>query len=175
MDTLCPSRRGMVAVAEAPPIVYPRLASASFGRAISPLLGDPELYESQGIRLLRYDYPILDVELTWERRETTLILRVLATDFNYRPIKGWWIKSDGSPLVSGSSLVPAGRGFHASSRPDGQPGGWFCYPGWSEWHDHNGHHREKSWASLRSDPACAPLALIAQLHSNLRDPEVNVS
>lgn len=162
-------------MAEAPPIVHPRLASASFGCAIQPLLDDPALYERQGIRLLRYDYPILDVELTWERRGVRLMLRVVGKDFNYRPIQGWWVKPDGSPLAAGASLMPTGRGFHAGSRPDGQPGGWFCYPGWSEWHDHNGHHKEKTWASLRNDAACAPLALIVQLHSNLKDPEVNVS
>jgi hypothetical protein len=165
----------MAAVADAPPIVHPKLAEASFGAAIRPLLDEPSLYASQGIRLLRYDYPILDVDLTWEARGVTLMLRVVARDFNYRPIRGWWIKPDGNALEAGVGLMPAGRGFHANGRADGQLGGWFCYPGWSEWHDHNGHHKERSWASLRSDRAFAPLALIVQLHSNLKDLEVKTA
>lgn len=165
----------MAAPTESAPIVNPKLAAASFERAIRSLLEDPALYARQGVRLLEYRYPVLDLELTWERRAQVLRLRVDASDFNYRPIKGWWIGADGSAVVGGQGLLPSGKGFHTASRADGRPGAWFCFPGWSEWHDHNGHHREKTWASLRIDPSFAPLALIMQLHSSLQHTEVTVA
>lgn len=165
----------MVASPDAAPIVNPKLAAAGFGRAIRPLLEDPQLYARQGVRLLDYHFPMLDLELTWERRGQLLHLRIDATDFNYRPIKGWWIGLDGLAVPRGQGLLPAGKGFHTGSRADGRPGGWFCFAGWSEWHDHNGHHSEKSWASLRTDPSSAPLALIMQLHASLQHHEVTIA
>lgn len=162
----------MVAPADPVPIVNPKLAAAGFGRAIRPLLDDPELYARQGVRLLEYHFPLLDLELTWERCRQLLHLRIDATDFNYRPIKGWWIDAAGHAVVRGQGLLPTNRGFHAEGRVDGRPGGWFCFAGWSEWHDHSGHYRERTWSSLRADPSCAPLALVMQLHSSLQHTEV---
>lgn len=164
----------MVAVASLPPIVHPKLAQASFDRAIQPLLESPALYEPLGVRLVNYQYPLLDCELHWHVQSRALLLRVDGTDFNYRPIGGSWIEQDGSPMVAGASRVPSGHGFHAAGRPDGKLGGWFCFVGWSEWHNHNGHHRERSWASLRREPEYAPLAMILQLQTDLNHKDVGV-
>jgi hypothetical protein len=164
-----------VVVADLPPIVHPKLAQASFGRAIRPLLDSPDLYAPLGVRLIQYHYPLLDCELQWQAQSRALLLRVNGTDFNYRPIGGQWIEPDGSALVAGANRAPSGYGFHPGGRPDGQPGGWFCFPGWAEWHNHNGHHRERAWASLRHDPAYAPLALILQLQTDLNKKDVGVT
>lgn len=156
------------------PIVHPKLAQASFGASIRALLETPESFRRAGVQLVNYRFPFLDVDLDWHQQSRWIRLRVFAQDFNYRPIGGWWIDANGNPLVRGSRQVPANSGFHTGNRPDGQPGCWLCFPGWAEWHDHNGHHKELSWAGLRADSSKTPLALIQQLVSDLNKPGVGL-
>lgn len=146
-------------------IVHPKLAQASFERAIQPLLTKRELYEKVGVKFVAYSYPYLDVELDWYRHGTKLILRVEGTDYRYRPVSGWWIDSAGNPLQQGQQKVPAGHGFHTTDQ-DSRPRCWFCFRGWREYHDHSSH-QDLSWASIRRNPRYSVLQLILQLHKDL--------
>lgn len=154
-------------------IVHPKLAQASFGQAIAPLIAQPEVYANAGIRLVAYAFPILDVELDWYRRGRKLLLRIDGTNYRYRPISGWWIDVDGTPLLQGSQRVPAGEGFHIQ-RERAQPGCWFCFRGWREYHDHSSH-QDVSWAAIRYDPRYSVLQLMQQLHSDLNRQEVQLA
>lgn len=146
-------------------IVHPKLAEASFVRAIRPLLTSPGNYEKAGVRLVAFSFPYLDVELDWYRQGTNLRLRVDGTDFPYRPVCGWWIDINGAPLLQGTQQVPAGAGFHTSDQ-DGKPSCWFCFRGWGEYHNHSSH-QDISWASIRREPRYSVLQLITQLAHDL--------
>lgn len=151
-------------------IVHPKLAQASFGRAIKPLIAYPETYTAAGMQLVAYQFPFLDIALTWRRLSSTLLLRIDATNYRYRPIGGWWIDSDGTPLRPGTGRVPNGYGFH-TQREGGEQICWFCFPGWREYHDHSSH-QDRSWAAIRYDDGYSVLQLVQQLHHELNRPEV---
>ena len=155
-----------------PAIVHPQLAKASFGRAIQPLLIGAEKFERLGIKLLNFSYPHLDVEVDWRANCAPIRLRLDGTDFPYRPISGWWIDSDGTRLLAGFGRVPEGYGFHTSYQ-HGEPGCWFCFRGWREYHDHSGH-QDTSWAAIRDDKRYAVLQLILQLHKDINQTGVTV-
>lgn len=146
-------------------IVHPRLAQSSFARVIQPLLTRPEKFEKFGVRLLDFSFPYLDVELGWHQQDAKLVLRIDGTDFPYRPVGGWWIDLNEAPLLSGTQQVPIGNGFHISDQ-SGQPGCWFCFKGWREYHDHSSH-QDISWASIRRDARYSVLQMVMQLHKDL--------
>lgn len=146
-------------------IVHPKLAEASFGRVIQPLLNAPCKFEKLGVRLVAFLFPYLDVDLDWRRQNTQVRLRVDGTDFPYRPIGGWWVDANGTPLLSGSHQVPSGRGFHVVNQ-DNQPNCWFCFRGWREYHNHSSH-QDLSWASIRRDQRYSVLQLVMQLATDL--------
>lgn len=146
-------------------IVHPKLAKASFEKAIRPLLTAPEKYEKVGVRLLAFSFPHLDVELDWYLHETKIRLRVDGTDFPYRPVGGWWIDSDGTPLQQGAQKVAGSNGFHNADQ-DGKPSCWFCFRGWREYHNHTSH-QDISWASIRRDSRYSVLQLVMQLTKDL--------
>lgn len=146
-------------------IVHPKLAKISFEKAIRPLLTSPEKYEKAGVRFLAFSFPYLDVELDWHLHQTKIQLRVDGTDFPYRPVGGWWIDTNGSPLQQGSQKVPGGNGFHTSDQ-DGKSRCWFCFRGWRDYHDHSSH-QDLSWASIRPDPRYSVLQLVMQLMTDL--------
>lgn len=146
-------------------IVHPKLAKASFERAIQPLLTAPDKYEKTGVKLLAFSFPYLDVELDWFLYQTKIKLRVDGTDFPYRPVGGWWIDSNGTPLLQGSQKVPQNNGFHIQNE-DSNPCCWFCFRGWREYHNHSSH-QDISWASIRRDPRYSVLQLVMQLVKDL--------
>ena len=146
-------------------IVHPKLAKASFEKAIRPLLTAPGKYEKAGVEFLAFSFPYLDVELDWHLHQTKIQLRVDGTDFPYRPVGGWWIDANGAPLLQGSQNVPAGYGFHTADQ-DNKPRCWFCFRGWRDYHDHAGH-QDISWASIRRDPRYSVLQLVMQLMTDL--------
>lgn len=146
-------------------IVHPKLAAASFERAIRPLLTQHEVYGSAGVRFVAFHYPYLDVDLVWHVRQRDIRLRVDGTDYPYRPVSGFWIDSAGERLLPGAGLVPQGAGFHECDQR-GKPGPWFCFKGWREYHDHQGH-QDVNWSSIRYDRRYAVLQLIQQLQSDL--------
>ena len=154
-------------------IVNPRLAKACFERAIRPLLTGAQKYEKLGIKLLDFSFPYLDVELDWRTRGAAIQLRIDATDFPYRPVGGWWIDSSGARLLPGAGVIPEGNGFHRADQ-SGQPGPWFCFKGWREYHDHVGH-QDQSWASIRDDKRYSVLQLVLQLHKDLNQGGVGVA
>jgi hypothetical protein len=152
---------------EAVAIVHPRLARASFETAIGPLLTDPKTYAEAGIELVRYEYPHLDVKLHWHKEHLDLLLRVDGTDYNYRPVGGWWINADGIPLRKGCGNMPENMGFHTAME-DATQRGWFCFAGWREYHNHSSH-QNVSWASIRHDWQYSVIQLILRLRRNLNE------
>lgn len=146
-------------------IVHPELARATFERSIRPLLDRPDVYQQAGIRLVKYTYPFLDVELDWHRLGAKIILRVDGTDYNYRPVSGHWIDSAGASLGQGNAGIPHGAGFHLSDA-DNKSRSWFCFLGWREYHDHTSH-QDRSWNSIRCDTRYSVLQIIQQLLTDL--------
>lgn len=146
-------------------IVHPRLAAASFERAIRPLLAAPEKFEKVGITLVTFSFPFLDVELHWRLYGITLRLRIDGTDFPYRPVGGWWIDNNDQLLLPGSDGVPSGNGFHIADQSN-VSSCWFCFKGWREYHNHSSH-QDLSWASIRSDSRYGVLQMIMQLNKDL--------
>lgn len=146
-------------------IVHPKLAKACFEKAIRPLLTAPEKFEKVGVRFLAFSFPHLDIELDWHLHGAKIRLRVDGTDFPYRPVGGWWIDSDGTPLLQGSQKVPWNNGFHIHDQ-DNQPSCWFCFRGWREYHNHTSH-QDISWASIRRDSRYSVLQLVMQLVRDL--------
>ena len=76
-------------------IVNPKLAAASFGKAIQPLLTGQERYAQLGVRLVAYAFPFLDVDLDWHAHGRTIRLRVDGADYPYRPVGGGSIHQAG--------------------------------------------------------------------------------
>ncbi|WP_457337186.1 hypothetical protein [Rhizobacter sp. P5_C2] len=152
-------------------IVNPKLAAASFGKAIQPLLTGRDRFALLGVRLVSYSFPFLDVDLEWPAHGRTVRLRVDGTDYPYRPVGGWWINSSAERQLSGSQVVPASHsGLHQGSQ-DGQPKPWFCFPGWREYHDHTSH-LDVPWASIRNVGRHSVLQLILQLQREINKPGV---
>lgn len=149
------------------PIVHPELAQASFDLAITSLLTHGALFVNEGLRVVRYDFPYLDVELAWTAQQQSLLLRVDGTDFAYRPIDGWWIDAQGQRLVSG---IPQGNGFHTQTY-EGTPRAWFCWLGWAGYHDHPSH-QDTSWAAIRQDKIYRVVPLLQRLVRALNSPGV---
>lgn len=154
-------------------ILDPRLARTWFGRDTAALLSYPERYAATGMQVVQVDYPIIDMSVQWESQGREVLLRVDATDYDYRPPSGWWIDSSGEPLLGGTGMIPAGGGFQHESNPLGLSRAWFCFPGWREYHDHPGH-QTPTWASLRRRAPYRIIALITQLHADLNKPGIQV-
>ena len=150
-------------------IVHPALAKARFERSIAALLESPSTYDAAGIRTIEYEFPVLAVDLDWRRRDRRLRLRIDATDFDYRPLQGWWIDDQGIALIRGMNLVPHGAGFQVNPTPNQEQRCWFCFKGWRDYHDHSGH-QDVAWAAIRHKQEFSPLALLLQLTSNLDSP-----
>lgn len=151
-------------------IVHPELAKASFGLAVEPLLVHGHLFAKEGIRLVRYEFPLLDLELTWTTRGQPIRLRVDGEDFPYRPINGWWTDEAGRRLSTG---IPNGAGFHTAN-PDGTPRAWFCWLGWAGFHDHPSH-QDTSWAAVRDDKDYRVVPLLQRLVRALNGPGVQIA
>ena len=148
-------------------IVHPKLAKASFERAIQPLLARKDSYGNLGIHMRSFTYPFLDVDFDWRAHGRVIRLRIDATDYPYRPVSGYWTDQDGSRLLPGRGLVPIGAGFHTSDQT-GKPATWFCFKGWRAYHDHQSH-QDTSWASLRRNHSYSVPQLIQQLHWDLNN------
>lgn len=148
-------------------IVHPRLARASFETAIAPLLADPKTHAEAGIELVHYEYPYLDVRLRWHKENIDLLLRVDGTDYNYRPVGGWWVDAAGVALRRGCMAMPEGMGFHTSME-NGTARSWFCFAGWRDYHNHSSH-QDVSWASVRNDWQYSVIQLILRLRRNLSE------
>src|SRR5258708_7163990 len=119
-------------------IVNPRLSRARFDREVKPLVLAEAALAAFGKKVVRYDYPILEIDLLWDAEGRSLILHVEAEDYDYLPVRGWWIAPGGEPLLTGSRLLPSGHGFQVNPNPYGESRSWFCFRGWREYHDHQG-------------------------------------
>jgi hypothetical protein len=152
----------------------PELSKRRFHRSVRPLVETPDIYRAAGLRLVEASYPMLTVALTWHRQNSEILLRVDASDWDYRPPRGWWLDADGNVLQPGSGLLPSGPGFQQGSDPYGDNRPWFCFRGWSEYHDHTSHAAE-NWAAYRGKGGFGLLGLIAQLHTDLNRAEVTAA
>jgi hypothetical protein len=130
-----------------------------------------DVYAAVGIHVREADYPIIVADLEWHLHGRQLRLKVDATDWNYRPPKGWWIDAVGGPLKIG---VPAGLGFQVGGDVFGENRTWFCFPGWREYHDHTSH-QTPTWASIRRRPQFRLTGLIVQLAADLNKSGVSVT
>lgn len=147
-------------------IVNPILSRRWFERDIQTLLDNPVKYRPTGKQLVNYEYPILIVDMQWDYLQQDIRLCIQADDYNYAPMRGWWVDEAGAPLLAGSQRVPNQHGFAANPNPYNEAKSWFCFRGWREFHDHPSH-QNVPWASIRHLPEYRALALIAQLHSDL--------
>lgn len=155
-------------------IVHPRLAQGRFEKEIHTLLESPAIFEGAGIRLIRYQFPVLIVAIQWRAQSRWPKFRLDASDHNYRPLRGWWVGDDESPLLPGLNNLPGGLGFQTGSPPSGEQRSWLCFKGWWDWHNHSSH-QDTAWALLRSKPEFGALALLQQLHFNLNRPGVTTA
>lgn len=153
-------------------IVNPRLSRARFNREVEQLLAAPDSFASTGKKLVKCEFPTLDVELMWDAAGRSVILHIEAEDYNYLPVRGWWVDELGAPVLVGAQRIPSTRGFQVNPNPYGEPKAWFCFRGWREFHDHESH-QNVPWVSIRGRPEFQILGIIAQLHSDLnRDASV---
>lgn len=152
-------------------IVHPALAKLRFEHGVAGLLKQPEVYARAGIHLVDYNFPMMTVEFDWRSVSRRIRLQVDATDYDYRPLSGWWVDAAGAPLVQGQGLVPSGGGFQVSPTPLEQQRCWFCFRGWREYHDHSSH-QDVAWAAIRNRPEYGASSLVRQLESDLNSARV---
>lgn len=150
-----------------------KLSNDRFERDIVPLLNNAEMFQAIGMKVIRIDFPQIDVALWWRKMQREIILRVEAREYDYLPVSGWWIDANGVPLLKGKQQVPCGMGFQSE---DGHPHelqkAWFCFQGWREYHDHSGH-QNTPWSSIMLEPTYRISGLIQQLNTELNKSEVN--
>ncbi len=143
------------------------LAKAWFARETMPLFLSADHYFKAGVKVITVEFPIVEVGLLWKALDREIWLRIEAPDYNYIPIRGYWIDENRNPLLKGRGIIPFQLGFQTE---DGHPYGlrrtWFCFPGWREYHDHQGH-QNVPWASIRHNSQYTIPALIMQLNSDL--------
>lgn len=155
-------------------IIDRAFSSDRFKRDLVPLLNNPEIFQEIGIRVIRIEFPQIDVALWWRKMQREVILRVEALEYDYLPVSGWWIDANGVPLLKDKQQVPHGMGFQCE---DGHPHvfqkAWFCFQGWREYHDHSGH-QNIPWSSIMLEPEYRISGLIQQLNTDLNRSEVNV-
>ena len=99
----------MAGAAQTGPILDPQLAAARFLRDVRPLEEHRLAFEAAGVRLLRLEYPVIEVALLWKAKNSEVILHVEAPDYDYLPPMAWWIDASGAPLREGRGLVPSGQ------------------------------------------------------------------
>lgn len=150
-----------------------KLSNDRFERDMVPLLNNAEMFQAIGMKVIRINFPQIDVALWWRKMQSEIILRVEAREYDYLPVSGWWIDANGVPLLKGKQQVPYGMGFQSE---DGHPHelqkAWFCFQGWREYHDHSGH-QNTPWSSIMLEPKYRISGLIQQLNTELNRSEVN--
>lgn len=153
-------------------IVDKRLSKAWFDRETMPLLQSSDHYFKAGVKVITVEFPIVEVSLWWKRLGHEIRLRIETPDYNYLPVRGYWVDDNGTPLLKGRGLIPTGLGFQTEdSHPHGVRRVWFCFRGWREYHDHQSH-QNVPWASIRQNAQYCIPALILQLNSDLNRAEV---
>lgn len=149
-------------------IVDPDLSRLWLRRDIEPMKRDPGAYQRLGIRLRSVDFPVLIVEMRWGGEK--ILLHVEADDYDYRPVRGWWVDEDDRPLPRGR--VPVGNGFQQAPNPYGQEASWLCFEGWREYHDHQSHQGAPRHAVRGAEKHRLP-GILVQLQSDIGKPGVS--
>lgn len=156
-------------------IVDKMLAKARFDKDSLSLLTSAANYKEVGVRIIKVDFPIIEVALWWHFLNREILLRIIAEDYDYLPVAGYWIDETGTIIVKGKGLIPHGYGFQTE---DGHPHdlqrAWFCFRGWREYHDHPGH-QDVSWSYIRQHAQYRIPGIILQLHSVLNSIERRVN
>ena len=138
-----------------------------------PLRSNEQSYVSIGIRIIKVEYPTIITGLFWKNQNKEILLQIQADNYDYLPIKGYWINEDGVPLRQGQQ-IPTGLGFQVSSDPYGENRNWFCYPGWREYHDHTSH-QQISWDFFRYNKTHRLPGIIVQLFTDLNRSGVSMA
>ena len=152
-------------------IVDPSLSKMWFDRGTAPLVERPGTYAGAGIRVVECSFPVLVVGVSHKSTGREFLLRVLADDYNYLPPSGWWIDENGAPLPA--DRVPCGDGFQPPPNPYREDKSWLCFPGWREYHDHQGH-QNNPWGPLRDKKEYRISATIMQIGHDLNNGKVTV-
>ncbi|MDA4110951.1 MAG: hypothetical protein OK439_00320 [Thaumarchaeota archaeon] len=137
------------------------------------MAGEPERFQSLGIRLVKAEFPMLIVGLSWKLKNNEILLHVQSDNYNYLAPRGWWVDSKDQPLLKGQNVIPNGGGFQLNPNIYKEEKSWFCFPGWREYHDHQSHY-SISWAALRAS-GFNIIGLITQLQSDLNKSGVQSS
>ena len=98
------------------------------------------------MRLVKIDFPTLIVGLRWQEQNKEILLHVQADNYDYMPIRGWWVDKDDVPL---EEQLPREKGFQIYPNPYGEKKSWLCFQGWREYHDHP-CHQNVSWSSIKN-------------------------
>ena len=125
-------------------------------------------FEQIGIRFVEYNFPKLIVGLCKDNLE--ILLHIDASNYDYLPVRGWWVDKNDNPLKHG---IPLNKGFHYGQHPHDEDRSWLCFKGWREYHDHPSH-QNVSWYVLKHNPDYKPLGLLTQLVKNLNGSGINI-
>ena len=104
-------------------------------------------FESIGIRLVKNEFPVIVLGVFWRAQNKEILLHIQADNYDYLPIRGWWVDEDDKPLRQGEK-IPHGGGFQINRTPYKEDKSWLCFSGWREYHDHP-LHQDISWNSIK--------------------------
>ena len=141
-------------------IVDPKLSKYRFEEDILYLKKNSNECARSGIKYIEYLYPYLTVELKWKGN---IRLRICAHNYNYKPVSGIWVDNDDKPLHP--TKIPNGHGF--SNQRSNLNGGWLCYPGWLEYHQHRDHIGDV-WNNYRNKQEYRIMGLLHNINTELK-------
>ena len=141
-------------------IVDPTLSEHRFEKDILYLKENSNECARFGIKYIKYSYPYLTVEFKWKGN---IRLCICAHNYNYKPVSGFWVDNDDKPLHP--KKIPHGRGFQ--SRRSNFNGGWLCYPGWLEYHQHRDHIGDV-WNNYRNKQEYRIMGLLHNINTELK-------
>ena len=109
--------------------------------------------------------------IDWRAQNKEILLHVHADNYDYLPMRGWWVDENDSALTQGQQ-IPSGGGFQIGSNPYGENRSWLCFLGWREYHDHESH-QNPSWSSIRHKGEYGLLSILLQLKTDINKGGVN--
>lgn len=145
-----------------------------FDRDVESLRSRPQSFEAVGIRPVALEFPVLILALLWRAQDREFFLHVEADNYDYLPVRGWWVDEHDVPLRRGSGKIPTGNGLQASTTPYAEDRSWFCFRGWREYHDHQSH-QDVPWPSIRDQKRYRIPGIIIQLHSDLNGSGISLA
>jgi hypothetical protein len=144
-----------------------------FERDTENLRTKATIFGSAGLKPIKIDYPILLIALMWKIQNKEIWLHIEADNYDYQPVRGWWVNEKDEPLRQGGG-IPSGNGFQVTSNPYNEDRSWFCFRGWREYHDHPSH-QDIAWASIRNQSEYRLPGIISKLFADLNSQGISVS